>query len=216
MAVPRYYVSPNSAHQMANSSDLMNDVVVSDGSYVSNGISYNADGTKKVLPPANVPVNFQDEVAEDYVNYYFDNREWAEEQAQKQMDFQSSANKIAMDFASAEADRERAFETEMANSAYQRAVADLKAAGLNPILAYSQGGASVPSVSSPSGFSSSGSVARMGDFGYTSEQLKNQSKQVSLAMKQLDASVANNYVNSAVKVFSTLATLAASYYFKSK
>lgn len=102
---------------------------------------------------------------------YINNQEWAEEQAQKQMDFQSSANKIAMDFASAEADKERAFQTEMANSAYQRAVADLKKAGLNPILAYSQGGASVPSVSSPSGVTSAGSKATSSDTGYTKYQL---------------------------------------------
>lgn len=66
------------------------------------------------------------------------------------------------EFNAAEAQKNRDWQTEMSNTEIQRRIVDLKKAGLNPVLAVTQGGASTPSGSTASAHSSQGSNGRGG------------------------------------------------------
>lgn len=81
------------------------------------------------------------------------------DQARLDREFQQSSADKAMRFNADQAQINRDWQTEMSNTAYQRAMKDMQAAGLNPILAYTQGGAAVTSGSSASGVSASGARA---------------------------------------------------------
>lgn len=72
-------------------------------------------------------------------------------QSQKQMDFQNAQRLAAQDY-----------DTEMSNTAWQRGTADMRKAGINPILAATQGAASTPTSSAMSGSKAGSASSRSG------------------------------------------------------
>lgn len=90
------------------------------------------------------------------------------------------------DWNAEQAQLNRDFQREMASSAYQIATEDMKKAGLNPYLAYQQGGASTPSgaQASSNGFASSALSSLMS---VVNNQMTNNTKLLSNVIGNLGA-----------------------------
>lgn len=85
------------------------------------------------------------------------NNAWSAAQADKQMDFQRESNQRAMDFNAQQAALNRDWQKMMSDTAHQREVRDMIAAGINPVLSVNGGnGAAVTSGATASGVSSQG------------------------------------------------------------
>lgn len=119
------------------------------------------------------------------------NNAWSSSQAQRQMDFQSSEAALARKFNHDEAQASRDWTQYMSDTAHQREVKDLQAAGLNPVLS-AMGGNGAPVTS---GAVAAGNASPQGAKGDTDTSLSGALVGLLSASMQAQASMANMAVS---------------------
>lgn len=87
----------------------------------------------------------------------------SKDNAQNTTEFNAAEAAANRDFQAQQAKEQMHFQERMSSTAYQRATGDMKAAGLNPMLAYSQGAASSPSGAAGGGAQATGVTPEVKD-----------------------------------------------------
>lgn len=105
------------------------------------------------------------------------NRDFQAQQAQKTTDFNAAQNDKVLAYNADQARINREFQASQSSTSYQRAVADMQAAGLNPMLAVSQGGASTPSGATATGSAATGVSASGAQASLTAPKVQNVNSQ---------------------------------------
>lgn len=109
-----------------------------------------------------------------------------------------------MAFEGAQAEKQMAFQERMSGSSYQRATEDMRLAGINPMLAYMQGGASTPG-----GAAASGAAATVQDVVGPAVASAQHARRLSEELKNMRAQNQNIWHDSNLKYEQQLGTIAA-------